>query len=239
MNLLIIHPNELTPQNLVVLDGRRAEHLTRILRADINSSVRTGLLNGPIGQSKVVKIDSGRVTLELDQCSFESPPDAIPCQLILAMPRPKMMRRVLQNIAAMGVKEIHLINCWKVEKSYWQTPWLSKQALMENLLLGLEQSVDTIMPKIMTHRLFKPFVEDIMPGLIEGKRTLLAHPGAMTRCPVELQEPSSLIIGPEGGFTDYEVARLQESGAEAVNAGQRILRVETAIPALLSRLYPA
>lgn len=238
MNLLIIHPNERTPQNLVVLEGRRAEHLTKILRVDINSSVRTGVINGSIGQSKVIKMDSGRVTLELDQSSFELPPEAIPCQLILAMPRPKMMRRVLQNIAAMGVKEIHLINSWKVEKSYWQTPWLSEQALMENLLLGLEQSIDTIVPKVMTHRLFKPFVEDIMPGLIKGKITLLAHPGATTRCPVGLKEPSSLIIGPEGGFTDYEVTRLREAGAETVHAGQRVLRVETAIPALLSRLYP-
>jgi len=238
MNLLIIHPDEITPKNILMLEGRRAEHLTKILRVAIGSSVRTGLLNGSIGRSSVVGIDSGKVVLELDQYSLEPPPDAIPCQLILAMPRPKMMRRVLQNIAAMGVKKIHLINCWKVEKSYWQTPWLSEQALRENLLLGLEQSVDTLLPEVKTHLLFKPFVEDVLPNLIKGERTFLAHPGAVTRCPVELKSPSSLIIGPEGGFTDYEVGKLQEAGAEAVHLGQRIMRVETAIPALLSRLYP-
>lgn len=240
MNLLIIHPEELTDQNLVTLQGRRAEHLIKILQVDINHKIRTGVLNGSIGQAKVVNLDTAKLklTLELEQSSF-SPPEALPCQLIIAVPRPKMMRRVFQTIAAMGVKEIHLINCWKVEKSYWQTPWLSEESIRENLLLGLEQSIDTRLPSVAIHRLFKPFVEDILPGLIEGRKALLGHPGATNRCPMNLKQDSSLIIGPEGGFTDYEVDKLQEAGAQAVHLGQRILRVETAIPALLSRLHPS
>jgi len=239
MNLLIINPSELSPENLIILEGRRAEHLNNILRVNVNHLIRTGLLNGSIGQAKVTHIEAQRVVLELDISSLKPPPKPIPCQLILAMPRPKMMRRVLQNTASMGVKEIHLINCWKVEKSYWQTPWLSEQAIRENLLLGLEQSADTVLPEVSIHKLFKPFVEDILPGLIRTRRALLAHPRSDKRCPVDLNEASSLIIGPEGGFTDYEVEKLQEAGAEAVHVGERILRVETAIPALLSRLYPA
>jgi RsmE family RNA methyltransferase len=239
MNLLIIHPKEISSQNRVILDGRRAEHLIKILQTDVNHTLRTGVLNGSIGQAKVIGMQDDKIFLELVPDSFSPPPEALPCQLILAMPRPKMMRRVLQAIAAMGVKEVHLVNCWKVDKSYWQTPWLSEASIRENLLLGLEQSVDTVLPSVTTHRLFKPFVEDVFPGLTRGRKTLLGHPGATNRCPVSLQEDSSLIVGPEGGFTDYEVEKLQEAGAEAVNLGQRILRVETAIPALLSRLYPA
>ena len=239
MNLLIINPSELSPENLIILEGRRAEHLKNILRVNINNFIRTGVLNGFIGQAKVTHVEAERIILELDVSSLKPPPKPIPCQLILAIPRPKMMRRVLQNIASMGVKDIHLINCWKVEKSYWQTPWLSEPAIRENLLLGLEQSADTLLPEVSINKLFKPFAEDILPDLIRNRRTLIAHPRSNTRCPVELNEASSLIIGPEGGFTDYEVEKLQEAGAEAVHVGERILRVETAIPALLSRLYPA
>lgn len=239
MNLLIIESNELSPENLAILEGRRAEHLNNILRVNTNDCIRIGLLNGSIGQAKVTHVEAERVILELDVSSLKPPPKPVPCQLILAMPRPKMMRRVLQNIASMGVKDIHLINCWKVEKSYWQTPWLSEPALRENLLLGLEQSADTLLPEVHIHKLFKPFAEDVLPKLISNRRALLAHPRSETRCPVEIDEASSLIIGPEGGFTDYEVEKLQAAGAEAVHVGERILRVETAIPALLSRLYPA
>ncbi len=239
MNLLIIHLEELTPQNLVILQGRRAEHLTKVLRVDVNHKLRTGVLNGSIGQASIVDLAPDKVTLELDQDSFLAPPEPLPCQLILAMPRPKMMRRVLQTVAAMGVKEVHLINCWKVEKSYWQTPWLSEHSIRENLILGLEQSMDTLLPSVTIHKLFKPFVEDVLPGLIRGKLALAGHPSATDRCPVDLQEPCSLIIGPEGGFTEYETKKLQEAGVQAVHLGRRILRVETAIPVLLSRLYPA
>jgi len=134
------------------------------------------------------------------------------------------------------VKELHLINSYKVDKSYWGTPWLEEAAIREQLLLGLEQSVDTVMPRVYLHKRFKPFVEDQLGAIIAGSTALVAHPYTETPCPIGLKEPCSLVIGPEGGFIPYEIDKLLESGCTPVSLGSRILRVETAIPVLIAKI---
>jgi RsmE family RNA methyltransferase len=190
-----------------------------------------------MGVGEVVRLTDTEAELKvtLDQ----SPPSPLPLTLVLAMPRPKMFRRILQTCAALGVKDLWLINSYKVEKSFWQTPWLSEEQLRENLTLGLEQAKDTLMPRVQIRKLFKPFVEDELPALSANKQALVAHPGTNTSCPVHLNQPTVLCVGPEGGFTAYEVGKLEEAGCQSVHLGPRILRVETAVPVLVSRLFDA
>jgi len=164
------------------------------------------------------------------------PPAALPHKLILALPRPKMMRRILQTVSSLGIKELHLINSYKVDKSYWGTPWLKPEAIREQLILGLEQSADTVLPEVFLHKRFKPCVEDELPTVIAGTQALVAHPYTSEPCPSSATAPVTLAVGPEGGFIPYEVDKLEEIGFRPVTLGPRILRVETAIPVLISRL---
>jgi 16S rRNA (uracil1498-N3)-methyltransferase len=148
-----------------------------------------------------------------------------------------MLRRVVRAVAEFGVRELHLINSYRVEKSYWQTPALAPGTIRAYLLQGLEQSRDTVPPTVTCHRLFKPFVEDALPGMIAGRRALLAHPGDHPPCPRGVTGETVLVVGPEGGLIPYEVAKLQEAGCEVVSLGPRILRVEHALVSLLGRLF--
>jgi len=148
-----------------------------------------------------------------------------------------MLRRIIQSCVAMGVKRLVIINSYRVDKSYWQTPWLGDEALAEQITLGLEQARDTLWPEIVQRKRFKPFVEDELAAMTEGTRRLIAHPGSATACPQGLTELVSLCIGPEGGFIPYEVNLIREQGFEVVHLGPRILRTETAVPAILGRLF--
>lgn len=237
MNLVLLFADDFVDEHQVRLSGRRLQHLREVLQAQPQSSVRVGLVNGAMGHGRVIQLTEAQAHLEvsLDQ----PPPTALPLNLVLALPRPKMLKRIFQTCATMGVKHLHLINAYRVEKSYWQSPWLRPEQIEENLILGLEQAMDTAMPEVTLHKLFKPFVEDKLPAIAAGTRRLVAHPRTDQPCPGPLNEPVTLCIGPEGGFIAYEVEKLREAGFEAVHLGPRILRVETAVTALLARLFDA
>lgn len=235
MNLLLLEASEINAQGQAWIDDRRFQHLLQVHRASVGTCLRAGVINGLQGQAEILDLDSrgARVQVLLDQPS----PPPLPVTLLLALPRPRMLARSLEHLAALGVKDIHLLHTARVEKSYWQSPELKPEKMHQHLLLGLEQARDTLLPRIHLHRGFKPFVEDRLAGLSTNTRKLLAHPGDYPECPRALQEAVTLAIGPEGGFVDYEVQRFSEEGFVPVQLGPRILRVETAITALLARLF--
>ena len=236
MNILLLDSEQITGTTANI-SGRHLQHLQTVQKLSIGDSLRVGEVNGLMGTGTLVKLDNQSATLELDL--HTSAPIALPLTLVLALPRPKMLRRILQMVASMGIKRIHLINSTRVEKSFWQSPFLTPESLKEQLILGLEQAVDTQLPEIVQHKLFKPFVEDQLKDVIAYTRAFVGHPTAAETCPINMDEPTTLIIGPEGGFIPYEIEKLEEQGVEAVTIGERILRVETAVPALISRLYPS
>ncbi len=235
MNWLLLEEHQMLDGHSARVDGRQFQHARSTLGSALGSQLRVGLVNGQLGLATITAI--GTHAMELAIVWQSSPPPAAPCTLVLALPRPKMLKRILQTSATMGVKSIYLINAWKVEKSFWQSPWLNDEKINENLLLGLEQAGDTVLPTVHQRKLFKPFVEDELPGIIGTAPAFLAHPDANQPCPVAYNQPCSLAIGPEGGFTPYEVGKLQNAGFNSVSLGPRILRVETAVPAILGRLY--
>lgn len=237
MNLALLFGEDFVAADRAVLTGRRLAHLNSVLKTAEGDLVPVGLVNGDIGTGRVLQLTDTQSVLQVTLT--DPPPRPLPLTLVLAMPRPKMFRRVLQTCATLGVKDIWLINSYKVEKSFWQTPWLSEENLRENMVLGLEQARDTLMPRVHIRKLFKPFVEDELPALLQDTRAMVAHPGTTSPCPVHINGPATLCVGPEGGFISYEVDKLVEAGCEAVHLGSRILRVETAVPVLVSRLFDA
>jgi len=236
VNLLILEKEDFTSSTEVHIRDRRHRHMLEVQKLKVGDSIRAGELNGRIGSARVDQIDSESVSLSVDL--QKEPPNPLPATLLLALPRPKMLKRTFQTLAAMGVKEIYLVNAYRVDKSYWSTPVLSDASIREHLILGLEQAGDTRLPNVHIRKRFKPFVEDELPSLVKGKRSLIAHPYNASLCPEPSNEETLIAIGPEGGFIPYEVDLMEQQGLQTIHLGERILRVETAVPVLLSRLFP-
>jgi 16S rRNA (uracil1498-N3)-methyltransferase len=234
VNLILLFMNDFAGDtNRARLKGRRFEHVRDVLRAAPGDRLCVGIEGGNIGEGLVTLLDDEAVEMEVN--IHGGPPPPLPVTLILALPRPKVLRRVITSATTMGVKRIILVNAFRVEKSYWKSPFLKKDEMEKQITLGLEQARDTIFPEIMLRPFFKPFVEDELADIVGESIPLVAHPGAAEDCPCNFDRPVALAIGPEGGFIPYEIEKLASCGFEPVNIGPRILPVETAIPVFLSR----
>ncbi len=242
MNLILLHDSDFINPSRVRLSGRRFSHIQDILKAECGQILTVGKINGFMGQGTVVsqKADSIELEVKLDN----KPPQALALTLILALPRPPMLKRILFSAAMLGVKKIIILNFNRVEKGLWNSSSLRPEAIEEQLVLGLEQAKDTIMPEVIIKKKFKPFIQDELPALIKGKQALVAHPGSNKgdghilslnkMCPSPLL--TTLIVGPEGGIIDHEIELLKAAGCQTLDLGPRILRTEYVLPYVVGRL---
>lgn len=235
MNLLLLQPKDFLGDGTAAISDQRCQHIVKVLRAKVGDTLKAGLLNGDIGNATITSLSSSSVTLSV--ALNTAPPAKLPLTLLLALPRPKMARRIIRAATELGVSEFILLNSYRVDKSYWQSPLLSDQALHSAMLEGLEQAGDTMLPTLSKAKLFKPFVEDTLPGLLHSRQGYLAHPYATAKCPSHIDQPSLLAVGPEGGFIPYEVEKLQATGLSGFSLGPRILKVETAVPTLIGKMF--
>lgn len=236
MNLVILEPSEISGSGDVTLSGPRAVHLLNVLNVAPTRDVRVGVLDGPCGVGTVQSVTEGTVVL---RCAFESSAPPRPrVDLLLALPRPKVMRRLWAQLAALGVGRIMLTNAARVERNYFDTHVLSPGCYRPLLIEGLQQAQDTRLPDVSIHRQLKVLVEDELDHLSGSGARLVADPAA-TEAAGEVARRHSderilLAVGPEGGWNDFELKLLVAHRFLPVGMGRRTLRTDTACIALLS-----
>lgn len=236
MNLVLIERGEIGSRGLVTLMGSRAAHLLNVLRVSPGQDVRVGVLDGPTGTARVESLGADAVTL---QCMLdEGIPPRPSIDLLLALPRPKVMRRLWAQIAALGVGQIILTNAEKVERHYFDTHILTPDTYRPLLIEGLQQARDTRLPCVSIHRKFRILIEDELDGLFPSGARVVADPSA-TEALSDLvkanrEERLLLAIGPEGGWNPFELSLLKAHGFQKAGMGSRTLRTDTACVALLA-----
>ena len=242
MNVILIDADEIGNNARVVLRDRRSAHIIKMLQGRCGDRVKIGIINGPLGSGRIIEItpggNTGRVVLTI---SVAGPaPEAPMIDLILALPRPIMLKKILTQAASMGVGRIFLINANRVEKSFFNSSLLVDSKYRPYLLLGLEQAVATMVPEVSIHNRFRPFVEDVLSGIINDySGCIVAHPGTSPLHHIDrnaIKGRLLLAIGPEGGWLEYEIDKFKEQGFAAIELGERILRVDTAVVTFLAQV---
>jgi len=236
VNLLLVDAGELGPTAEVTLSSsdRRAVHLRTVLdAARVGARVRAGVVGGALGEGEVTAIaPDGALTLRL--ALAQQPPPRLPIELVLAVPRPKALTRVIEAAASFDIERVALTNAWRVDKSYLKSPRLAPDALAHAARLGAEQGGTTHLPAIEVHDRLMALLDARFPA--PARTALIAHPGAPPIETVRPAGPVTLAIGPEGGWIDREVDTFVARGFTPVSLARTILRVETAVAAALGQL---
>lgn len=240
MNLILLEPADIGSDGIARLDGARAQHIRKVLAAVEGQSIRIGLLNGPTGTGRVITSGESGVSLH---CTLDAQPSVPPVDLLLALPRPKVLRRLWAQVAAMGVRRIMVTNAERVERQYFDTHVLSEHGYRPLLVEGLQQARDTHLPLVTVHRQFRILIEDHLDAMVGPSRRLVADPAGRTPVTAAVRTGGAdrilLAVGPEGGWNTFELDLLRAHGFECVTMGARTLRVDTACIALLALVHDA
>jgi len=239
MNCILLSASAIDGSRAHISDSVQISHIRQVLKADIGDTLKIGMLGGKLGIAIIASIHDDAVQLS-DVILTDEPPPKLDVTVVLALPRPKVLRRLIMDMSALGVRDIVLVNSYRTEKSYWQSPQLAR--IDEFVLEGLQQGVDTIPPRIHVHKRFKPFVEDVLPTLLK-RQGIVAHPKTETSLASYMQDltdseqalPDVLCIGAEGGWIAYEIDLLAAHHCQALHLGARILRTEAAVNVLLGQ----
>ncbi len=238
MNLLLLQPGELGSDGTVTLTDRRLAHARDVLKVAEGDTVTIGVKHGLMGTARVVARSKEALTLH---CTLtQAPPPRPGIDLLLAIPRPKALKRIIPVIATLGLDRVVLLNAARVEKSYFDAQVLNAAVIDGLIDLGLEQARDTLPPTIEVRDRFKPFIEDeLATWCPQAALRLVPHPTA-TELARAMPTTSRLVIaiGPDGGWVPFEVDLLTQHGFTPIAMGARVLRGETALPAIIAALRP-
>ena len=234
----------LLPKNAKsISDAQQITHIKEVLKSKVGDSVTIGEIGGNIGRATIAKINTNEVILT-DITLDKKPPAKLDLTVVLALPRPKVLRRLIMDMTSLGVNRLIIVNSYRTQKSYWQSPLLKR--IDEFVFEGLQQAIDTVPLEVEFQKRFKPFVEDDFPALKEQGDAVIAHPyasqswktyldGLKSKNSHKNSMPKVLCIGAEGGWIDYEVDLLYKHGCTSVSLGERILRTETVVNVLLGQ----
>lgn len=236
MNRILLAPDNVDDQGRARLTDRRAQHVRSVLRATPGDRLRVGILDGPPGEAVVETVGTGAVEL---RCKWApTVPSLPPVSVLLALPRPKVMKRLWSPLAMLGVANIMLTNAVRVERNYFDTHWLDPTHYRPRLAAGLEQSGDTRLPRVSVHRRFRPLIEDSLDARVPGGCRLLAHPGPSTGLSLAAGDRHVMVaIGPEGGWTEFERDLLAAHAFVPFSLGWRRLRTDVACTSLLAVIH--
>jgi 16S rRNA (uracil1498-N3)-methyltransferase len=235
MNLILLEPDEIRADGTAILAGHRARHVREVLKTAPGGTIRVGVVDGPTGTATVEE-NAEEIRLRCTLAGNISPPPRV--DLLLAMPRPKVMNRLWPVLASLGVGRILIGKAWKTERNYFDTHVLEPAHIRAGLIDGLQQARDTRLPTVSVHRRFKKLVEDDLDGFGPYAARLAAHPGAADVFVGGLNSlPAGgrvlLAVGPEGGWTPFELDLLAAHAFQTVSWGPRVLRTDTACAVLL------
>lgn len=210
----------------------RARHIREVLRGEAGMRVRVGIVDGAVGEAEIAETGDGGTVL---RCRWGAVPERPRLDVMLAMPRPKVLRRLWSVMAMLGAGRIWICSTRTTERAYAGSHVLEEEAVREELKKGLSQARDTRLPEVRTGRSLREAVEEAADEAYALR--LLAHPGGERtgwRQAAAKGGRVLLAVGPERGWTGEELDYLSQREFVRISLGGRALRSDVAVVALMA-----
>lgn len=233
MNLVLLLDHEIVDAERALIGAERARHLVEIIGVRPGQTLRVGREGQGVGEGTVRQIDEEGLLVEIAFRIDDDGPPPPTLDLLLALPRPKILQRLLEHAPGLGLRRIVLVRSNWVDRSYFSSPRVHPEAINEALTRGMEQARVVHRPEVRVEPLFRPYVEDRLSSERGDRPAVVLHPHPAAAPFRGFEAPAAgsgmLAVGPERGWTDFEVGLLEQAGFVPASLGSRIFRVETAV----------
>lgn len=239
MNICLFSKEEILEP--LKISDERAEHILKILHKKEGDTFTAGIIGGQSGIATITKIeflqDKTKGNLYFNFEPKEEGKLLKPLIMIIGFPRPIQLKRLLRDIAALGVSQVHLTGTELGEKSYMQSNLVQNGSAYKMLLDGTVQAGSTHVPQIFLHKSLKECLNFLQEVSLQEYSYIykIALDNVNPKCELRnifTQGKNNVLsiaaIGSERGWTDKERTLLEERGFERCGMGNRIMRTETA-----------
>ncbi len=238
MNICLFTENEIkSSEPFLSFDDKRGEHILKVLHKTQGDSFTAGIIGGASGEAVITLIDEAarKIFFTFSETGDGKPLN--PLKMIVGFVRPIQLRRLLRDVAALGVSELHLTGTELGEKSYMQSDLAQPEKVRELLLEGTVQAGSTHVPEVFIHKTLAECLEALR-SLSQSKGP--KNPDTITRICLDNINPACSLsdvtghniiaaIGSERGWTDRERRLFEDAGFIRCGMGSRIMRTETAV----------
>lgn len=240
MQQIFIHHN-ITLQEPFSVTGEDVKHITQVLRMKAGEKLRVSTQEGDSYLCEIISLDKSQVDLKAlaEMPSTELQQDIY---LFQAIPKGDRMDTVIEKAVELGVREIipvEMKHCVVKLDDRKKTSRVRRyQAIAE---AAAKQSKRSRIPQIhavMTYQEAADYAKtcDLCLVPYECKKGMDATAQALAK--VKNANSISIMIGPEGGFSDEEIAMV-ENEMDIISLGSRILRTDTAAITAMSMVMLA
>ena len=229
MNICLFTPAEI--KSPLPKNDERALHIIKVLHKKTGDTFDAGIIGGPDGTALIKEISSdGSIAFEFTPKGKGKP--LYPLTLIVGFPRPIQLRRLLRDVAGLGVKKIILCGTELTEKSYLDSNVVSDGSAYKMLLDGTVQAASTHVPELEVEKSLFALLEKYSASWDLSSKIALDNRRPSSSLHEFLQKEGAqtyvAAIGSERGWTDRERDALEKAGFSLCSMGTRILRTETA-----------
>ena len=228
MNICLFKSEEINRP--LIKNDERAKHIVKVLHKKEGDTFDAGIIGGAAGIATITEIsDEGEISFSFEPKSAGK--KLYPLTLIIGFPRPIQLRRLLRDVAGLGVQKVILCGTDLTEKSYLESNVVSDGSAYQMLLDGTAQAASTHVPvlevaKSLDELLAKGEEWEMSSKIaLDNRRAsgslhdFLAHEGSHSVIAA---------IGSERGWTERERDLFEGAGFTLCSMGCRILRTETA-----------
>lgn len=228
MNICLFSPDEI--EKPLPNSDSRARHILDILHKKSGDTFEAGIIGGNAGTALIESVSESGISFSFKATSAGK--RLYPLTLIIGFPRPIQLRRLLRDVAGLGVQKIILTGTELTEKSYLSSNIVRDGSAEQMLLEGTIQAASTHIPRLETHRSLAETLDSVRPATESAAKIALDNrrPEKSLHDFLQIESALSVVaaIGSERGWTDNERTLLAANGFTLCSMGNRILRTETA-----------